>query len=535
LQTDRRGVVRVTRALTLGCVLAAVSWSRVTEAHGGNPRAYDIAFDPADPNDVFLKFDFWGAARTRDGGKTWQYACSELWGVRSTDTVTTSSLIAPGGRLLVAAKSHGLLVTDDFCGWQRVSALPGNVYDIRSGNSGLLAIAEVSRSDASVSTAQGGVFQSTDDGDHWQELGHDVPADFLGESVLQAASDSNRLYVGGRIINGPTNNIVVERSTDGGDTWSRTIVGVNGLDANTNWDARLRLVLPTNPDVVFLWLDGEEGQGTWFSDQIWYSQDGGTSFAPFFVGTGDLPGFALSPDGKTVALAGPGSPDPKRGGLIVPDGIQTASLDDALTRGQSAFQKVYDQQVWALDWTSSGLYAGNDDFTLEGVPPPFTFGVSHDAGHSFGRIMSICDVTFPSCAASSTMQVCVTPVDSQSPGQGGYENDVLKSDRCVHPPPSDAGMGSRSADASVSSRDTAEKSVGSGGGCSVSTSHRRGRGTDVAVLVLVALVPCRRRTHRLPRRTALKPHPEMPRRPSTPTPGAVDRRGSGRASFSEVS
>jgi MYXO-CTERM domain-containing protein len=455
----------------LGAALAACSFAGNASAHGGNPRAYNILFDPMDPNNAYLHLDFWGSFYSTDAQKTWSYGCSELWGVHSTDTVPTNQVLN-GGRLLVAAGFQGLLVTEDHCTWTRVTGLKGQVPDVELTKQGNLVALTVSNEDGG-ETTNGGVFQSTDNGDTWKPLGSNLPHDFSGVSVAVAPSDPTRIYVSGAVIGGA--GIVFERSTDTGATWKRTVIDVPNLDPNTFWDPRIRLVQPTNPDVIFLWIDGEEGLGTYYSDQIWLSTDGGQHFASFFVGTGDLPGFALSPDGTTLAISGPGSPDPTTG-LTNPDGLNTASFTDALAHGQSAFQKVYDQQVWGLNWTTSGLYAGNNDFTNGGIPEPFTFGVSQDGGHSFKKIMNLCEVKFPACAATSTAQVCVTPVDSQSTGQGGYQYDFLGSDRCTNPPPSargDGGVPTGGSHTDAGSPTTTPPAGGGGGGkssgCAVSS------------------------------------------------------------------
>jgi hypothetical protein len=274
----------------------------------------------------------------------------------------------------------------------------------------------------------------------------------------------------GEIINTGATTALLETSSDGGATWTRT--GGRIEEDNADWYPRLYGVHPTRPDVVFAHADAVEGRNQNSPDDVWATGDGGTTWNKVFAGTGDLPGFAFSPDGTKVLVSGP------------LDGIQEATVDDALANGPAAFKKIFDGQVWGLNWTADGLYAGNNDFTLDKKPTPFTLGVSHDEGLSFSPLMTVCDVTFATCDPSATMSVCMASwtIADSTPGNGGYKEDYLEGNRCVGSVPTgDAGV------------TPAQPGSDNSSGCTQSNIRPR-RGSSLgALLCAVGLVALKRR------------------------------------------
>ena len=137
----------------------------------------------------------------------------------------------------MAAGFQGLLVTEDHCTWTRVAALKGQVPDVEMTKQGTLVALTVSNEDGG-ETTNGGVYQSTDNGDTWKALGNSLPHDFSGVSVCgRAVGFRHGFNVGGAVIGGA--GIVFERSSDSGITWTRTVIDVPNLDPNTFWDPRI--------------------------------------------------------------------------------------------------------------------------------------------------------------------------------------------------------------------------------------------------------------------------------------------------------
>lgn len=466
------------RHLGGAAVLSLVLFSSVdASAHGGIPRAFGIIFEPGNPQHIVFRSDVYGIFRSLDGGKTWNYGCAELYGASWSNATHRTVVVTAGGRILVpnqdfvGSKPVGLGMSDDLCNWSSAPDLAGQFVEeiVAQGND--LFVLTADGVDGGI---LGQLYKSSDKGNTWTRQGKPMPTDFSGQSLMVAPSNPSRVYVLGQIINSGGAS-VLESSSDGGTTWAR---GTGQVTKDSqDWTPRLYGVHPSRPDVVFAWADGYEGLGVNTPDEVWATADGGATWKTVYSGKGDLPGFTFSPDATKVLVSGP------------LDGIVEATLDDALANGPSAFHQIFDGQVWGLNWTSDGLYAGNNDFTLNGVPPPFTLGVSHDEGHTFEKVMTLCDVSFASCAPNSTMNaVCTTSwsIPGSSPGLGGYKEDYVEGPRCAGPTTSSPDGGTTS---------PAQTGGGSSGGCGVA-SPSRGESTAGALFAALAFVLSARRRKR---------------------------------------
>jgi hypothetical protein len=113
-------------------------------------------------------------------------------------------------------------------------------------------------------------------------------------------------------------------------------------------------VHPTNPDVIYLRVDGWQstsGGRSLANDALLFSDDGGQSFREVHRGAAKLFGFTLSPDGSEV-LVGYGDPvEASRTVDPVALGIFRAAAADHL------FSPIYDGAVSCLTWSPAGLYA----------------------------------------------------------------------------------------------------------------------------------------------------------------------------------
>jgi hypothetical protein len=158
-------------------------------------------------------------------------------------------------------------------------------------------------------------------------------------------------------------------------------------------------------------------------------------------------------------------------------------VDDALSKGPSAFAQEFTGRVWGLHWTDAGFTAGTDNFTGAGVPA-FTYGTSKDEGKSFNEAMSICDLKYDACGATSTVaSACNMVYDDPA---GGFLQDFTKGPRCV------GAGGSSGADAGATPG--AKKSDG-GCACALSapdTVGGKGPGLLAFVFSLLGLRALRR-------------------------------------------
>jgi hypothetical protein len=389
-------------------LLGALVEAPPAAADGGIPRAYDIVVG-ADPSHLVVRSDFWGLFQSKDGGQSWVYACSELFGGNSKQGSRAPVVIGPkSGRLLVAASFDGVRMTDDLCTWRSAPGFSSNLVQdivVRDGDVLALGSSPGSASGDIAST----IYRSSDEGDSWSPLGTPLPKGFVGASLLAPGGAQRVQVVGTQIANGTT---ALATSPDDGKTWS-----LSGL---TRAPAGAALRVHGQGAIVFVTVDvPSDPGGPAAPDEVWGSGDSGSTWMKVYTGKGDLPGLAIV--GSDVLVSG----------ADAADGIEVAALHDAVTLGQPAFQRVYSGKTWGLTVTPAGLYAGTDNFTGQdgaGNPlPAFTLGLSVDEGRTFAPLMSVCQVAFASCGAKSDMEASCRDIWSTP---GGFVQDYLESPRC---------------------------------------------------------------------------------------------------------
>ncbi len=394
-------------ASAVATLVAALSWSAPARADGGIPRAYNVLFEPGNPSHIVIRSQYWGLFNGMDGSSTWTMLCSQAYGGRALDPDNYSTAVAQGGRILVAAQFSGLNISDDTCNWKMVDAFNGESVQAvaPTDTTGKSFIAVTVLGDASGVTSR--VYTSSDRGDTWTQLKGTIPKNLSMNGVAVAPSDPMRVYVVGVTTNGGPREIAV--SKDGGATFDILPVGTIMTDYDPTQIKPLTVdgILPNDPDTLFVRADGGDMAGATAPDELWVSSDAGKTWKSVYSPMLDLPGFAFTPDGKSVLISGP------------TEGIKQAALADAVAGKANAFTQIYTGQVWGLAFQGDKLYAGNDDYSMK---PPFTVGVSTDGGHTFSQVMNKCEVSFPTCDMSSTMQmVCL----EQWTRQGGYVTDYL--------------------------------------------------------------------------------------------------------------
>ncbi|HEX4334396.1 MAG TPA: hypothetical protein VH062_00705 [Polyangiaceae bacterium] len=397
------GVLGATAALA-----AATAFSGTALADGGIPRGYGILFEPGNSAHMLIHSQYWGLFDSRSGPTSWNLLCSQAFGGRSLDPDNYATVLAQGGRILVAGDFSGLIISDDTCDWKKIDAFNGEpvqtISPADTAGKGFLAV--------TVQGEMGGVtsrvYSSTDRGDTWTKLKGAIDADISIQGIAVAPSDPMRVYAVGVKINSGPREIAV--STDGGASFKTLPVGaMTDYDATQVAPLSVVGIAPDDPDTLFVRADGSDAAGFVLADELWVSSDAGKTWKKTYqpADMHDLPGFTFTPDGKSVLIAGPA------------EGLLKASVADAVAAKAGAFTKVFTGAVWGLRYQDGKLYAGNDDYAMK---PPFMFGVSEDDGKTFTGIMGHCDVGFPKCDPSSTMQmVCA----EQWQRVGGYQTDYI--------------------------------------------------------------------------------------------------------------
>jgi photosystem II stability/assembly factor-like uncharacterized protein len=404
---------RVSRRASVFCVAfaAIVLHATTAGAHAGLWRAFSVAVEPGDPDRIVLRSDVWGIVSTRDGGASWTWMCSEAHAGSSLFTERRALVVLPGGGILVASELEGLWQSSpDGCSWAPVAALEGVVVrDVASLRDGSLLVVGV---EGALGDEDSQAWASIDAGGSWSRLGESMPLGFAATSIR--AGSAGTLYVAGTTRGSPERAALL-RSTDEGVTWE----SLDGPIYDGDFTPRIAGVDPSDDGRLYVWLDhAEAGGGDVQPDAVWFSTDAGDTWTLAVQGTGDLPGFAFSPDGATVLVAGP------------EDGVWRAD-DAAVAAATDPFERVSSMRIFGLAWTDTGLLAGGDDFAPRGAPR-FSLGISTDEARSFEPLLEICDVG-PSACAPDTEVGGVCGDFFSIAVVGGFKEDFLESTRCVAP------------------------------------------------------------------------------------------------------
>lgn len=490
------------RTGALGAALSmAIFWSSGANAHGGIPRADLIVSQRNDPTHILLRSQVWGLYLSRDSGATWSWICAETYGITSTTQNRYTARLMNDGSVVLAGAFKGLARSDaDACSWSKdpffedpATCSPSAscvVNDVVLSDDGTVMTVLTSTGHGATDAGPSGVttrlWQSTNAGQSWMPLGNPVPESFSAQNVLLSPSDPNRIYLSGKRVDQESG--VLYRSTDGGMTWTAvTAIPITDAGSQT-FSSRLAGIRDNgdSTDTVYFWADYLQVPstvGTQPHDLLFVSSDSGQTWSPLFEGTDDLPGLALTPDGASLFISGPG------------DGLWKADAVAAPTQGQSAFQQVLEWKTWGLEWTDSGLLVGTNDFAADSELTELsraTLARSATGDAPFDPTFVICEADIPSACGSSTTvgQICPNVRDNNDTG-GGYDKDILTSARCIGASP-DAGTGSGGSN----DGGTTKPKHKDDGGCRVGDHRRNSSSSAVALLAFFALVTGLRRSRR---------------------------------------
>jgi hypothetical protein len=410
----------------LAAALTTLAIATPARGNGRFPQANQIALSPADPSTILVRATY-GLLLTRDGGQRWSWICEPAVGFDGPEDPMVA--FTKDGTLL-AGLFEGLSVSHDAgCQWDFAPGglSAGFVVDLSvdegDPSSGVvLASLGAGVDDAGAPVYRTQLWQTSDNGVTWSASGSALPPELVALTVDTAPSDPSRVYVSGHLAP-PAYGGVIERSDDRGATWQEQVIpGADGSHL-----PYIGAVDPTSPDVLYVRLDGDP------VDQLLVSKDGGATWQKVFETTGNMSGFALSPDGATVALGG------------ASDGLWTAPA------ATLQFTKSSAAEVACLTWSLGGLYACADE-----TADMFTVGLSTDQGKTWRPLMHLPDLCGPlECDAS-------TSVGQQCPSLWPSTQSILDA-TCDG---SDAGTSgtTSSSTTSASSSGSSSSSGGAGGG-----------------------------------------------------------------------
>ncbi|NUO49356.1 MAG: hypothetical protein HOV80_10915 [Polyangiaceae bacterium] len=360
----------------LAALAGVVGLPGAAHANGRFPSAEQLVVDPGDPNHIAVQVTY-GFIHTLDAGGTWTWTCEDA--AQYGGELDPPIALLDGG-VMIAGVFDGLVVASpDGCSLGFVPGLEKKfVVDVSASKVDPRRAIAISSNGLGMNKFDTRVWASSDAGANWAQQGTSLPDDFLALTADLAPSNEQRVYVSGFVIASSTNYVgSLARSSDGGQTWE--IVPIPGSANNSG--PYLAAVDPSNPDRIYLRLDGELGT-------LLVSDDAGDTWETVYTASGRLLGFALSPDGSQVRV---GSET---------DGIHAASTTDL------AFSQINTLGTRCLTWHKGVLYA-----CAKEAVAGYTIGKSVDGGQTFEAIhhLQCLEGPDPKCAADTDVaQKCIS-------------------------------------------------------------------------------------------------------------------------------
>jgi MYXO-CTERM domain-containing protein len=348
--------------------LASIALPAAGLANGRYPEAGQLAVDPTNVRHLVARTTF-GLLQSFDAGSSWSWICEEA--VSATGFMDPEIALTTGGRIALGLPDGVALGDTSGCGWSRPPGLAGdNVIDLvadRASPSTLYAAAAVT-----VGGAFHALVASSTDGISWATRGSLIP-DAYPLTIEVAPSRPTRLYLGAE--DGNLEKGLIAVSDDGGDTWT-TRASPAGVDS-----VYVSGVDPEDPDRLYLRAYFPKGS-------LYVSEDGAQTWSLIHQADVPLLGFALSPDGRQIAL----------GSM---EGVTLLTRGDGDAGTTYAVAEMSPLPTSCLTWTAAGLFACTDEATAG-----FTIGVSTDGGGTFAPVLHLADLRPAACAAGTPAAVC---------------------------------------------------------------------------------------------------------------------------------
>ncbi|HEV3193829.1 MAG TPA: hypothetical protein VGY54_25160 [Polyangiaceae bacterium] len=379
-------VLRRVRIANLAAASAAalLLTTPVAFANGRFPASNQLLFSPSDANLVVLRATF-GIVISHDGGATWRWLCEDVLGVSSSTTVDPLlGLTASGGIVAAPLLTNGLAVSGDTgCNWSTATGPLANqlVKDFavrREAPDIVVALTSAYSQDAGPEGGPGYVqqtYQSINDGADWSAIGTPIDPTALATTIEVAPSDAARLYVSAVRGADATRAASLFVSTSGGADWIERPVA---LDSANETAIYIAAVDPTSADRVYLRTAGSTAGK---ASRLLVTNDAGLTFAEVLKLSGQMLGFALSPDGAKVYA---GSAEQ---GLFI------------ATRDGLSFHNTSTIHVQCLATRGTELWACSDEAS------GFIAGVSIDDGATFKSKLHLVAQPLIACSADAAATV----------------------------------------------------------------------------------------------------------------------------------
>lgn len=471
----------------VACAAALAVWLAVrpAAANGRLPGATELAINRSDAQHLIARATF-GMVQSFDGGSSWQWICERA--INVSGEADPPVAVTEDRTIVLLPPASGTLVSRDRgCTWTPAPAplLDNRAVDLTTDPSDparvLVVVSSVDTiDDRGVVSYANALIDTRDNARTWNEVSQ-LPSTFFAETLEIAASDPDRIYVGGTSSLDPSLGIV-QRSEDGGQTWTETSVELPPGSGSMFISA----IDPNDPDRLWVRLPARGDRFGALPVTLMMSDDKGETWSTLAVTEHQaMLGFALSPDGTKLAYGGPG------------DGLFIGAAD-----GSDGFTKLSDLRVRCLRWNADGLYACGTESTNRAQPgDPFSVGISTDEGETFEPIYTMADTCPQECPESSGFELMCR--DSWS-----LVMPFLKAsgDTCTvpwsRPEEPDAGVTNAGASAPDASAPDASTDAGApsastesaGCGCSIVGRTQRAGSAAMLAFLLAACVRVRKRS-----------------------------------------
>jgi hypothetical protein len=385
--------------------LVAVAQPRA-RANGAFPESYQIVLPADRPQQLILATNF-GLIISDDDGASWTWTCEQK-------ATTNGSLYgvagAPLDRLYSASQDVGLAWSDDqSCTW---TSSGGSLATVRATDyfsdptnpSRVYALGKLAVDDTSAPR----VVASDDGGKTFGAPIYTAPATtspttFLLQGLESARSDPKTIYVAGYMSMQSVFHPRLERSTDGGQTWTE-IDEEPALGQNN-----FRIIAVDPADAQTLTVRVIELTG----ESLAISHDGGMTFEKKFMVAGQLTGYVRL-DSGTILVSGALAVDgvgyrSTDGGQTFVDWTPKTTSDAGVPDVASDGGAPRPPHIRALAARGGKLYAAAKNFSDD-----WALGVSTDEGVTFARLMRYDEVSsIRPCAQAICGDSCQKQVGAQ--------------------------------------------------------------------------------------------------------------------------
>ncbi|MEO7995879.1 MAG: hypothetical protein ABI852_00470 [Gemmatimonadaceae bacterium] len=399
------GVPSQARAFYMGAASGGVfrttnsgqSWTPITDGKIplGSVGAITVA---SDPNIIYVGTGSDGVRsnvstgrgvyRSGDNGATWEfrglYEVGQIGALRVHPTNPNVVIVAANGDIFKPSKQRGIFkTTDGGKTWKNtlyVSDSTGAMdveYNAANPNIVYAWMSRIERKPWTIisGSREGGFYKSTDGGDTWTKTGAGLPPDLIGKANLATtAANPQRIYALIEALPGGG----LYRSDNGGDNWA-LVNATPGLTQRPFYYTTLSGD-PTNADVVYA------GAETFYK-----STDAGKTLAPFRTPHTDNHDIWINPnDGNTMVQANDG------GANVSTDGGRTWS-----TQENQPTAEFYG--VWMDKQFPYQMYAAQQDnstYVLSSVSDPASSVIRTGPGCETGPIMphpTLKNIIYGSC------------------------------------------------------------------------------------------------------------------------------------------